>query len=368
MKERRLTVHMDSQPAYEIVYSDSFKGLAAEILALPKKYSGICVVTDDHVGPLYAEEVCSGLAETGLQPLLLTLPEGEEHKTLGTVEKIYRFLAEAHCDRHCLLVALGGGVIGDMTGFAAATYMRGIDYVQVPTTLLSQADSSIGGKTGVDLEGLKNMVGAFKMPVLVYENAAALKTLDARQYVAGFAEIMKHGLILDEKYYVWLLENLYEILDRDVETLREMLFMSNKIKRKVVEKDPYETGDRMLLNFGHTIGHAIEKNSGFSLLHGECVALGCVAAAYISYKRGILPMDEYYEIRDMFVPFGLPISIDGVDPETIYELTRSDKKKNGDSVRFVLLEGIGRAVVKDDVTREEILAAVGEVRYVEDCE
>ena len=181
---------------------------------------------------------------------------------------------------------------GNLTGFTAATYLRGIDFIQIPTTLLAQADSSIGGKTGVDLDGYKNMVGAFYMPKLVYMNVSVLKTLEERQYFSGFAEIMKHGLIRDSVFYVWLLENMYEICDRDPDTLEEMVIRSSNIKKTVVEKDPMEQGERALLNFGHTIGHALEKAKNFALYHGECVALGCVAAAYwsqLSFIFFILP-------------------------------------------------------------------------------
>lgn len=247
-----------------------------------------------------------------------------------------------------------------------STYLRGIDYVQIPTTLLAQADSSIGGKTGVDFDGYKNMVGAFKMPRLVYMNLAALQTLEDRQYFAGFAEVMKHGLIKDAPFYEWLIENMYEICERDLTVLQEMMVRSCNVKRVVVEKDPTEQGDRALLNFGHTIGHAIEKARGFELYHGECVALGAVAAAYISWKRELLAMEEYYEIRDMFVPFYLPISVDKLDVQEILRLTKSDKKMESGQIKFVLLKKIGKAVIDRTVTDEEIVAAINEINFSEE--
>ncbi|MBQ9489268.1 MAG: 3-dehydroquinate synthase, partial [Lachnospiraceae bacterium] len=256
---------------------------------------------------------------------------------------------------------------GDLTGFVAATYLRGIDFIQVPTTLLAQADSSIGGKTGVDFEGYKNMVGAFKMPRLVYMNFETLKTLDERQYFAGFAEIMKHGLIKDSDFYEWLIENMYEICERDLNVLSEMLMKSCVVKKLVVEKDPTEQGERALLNLGHTIGHAVEKAKNFELYHGECVALGTVAAAYISWKKELLSMEEYYEIRDMFVPFYLPITVEGIDPQEVLTLTKSDKKKDGDHIKFVLLKKIGKAVIDTTVTDEEILAAIKEIYFDEEA-
>nr|MCR5500243.1 3-dehydroquinate synthase [Acetatifactor sp.] len=226
---------------------------------------------------------------------------------------------------------------------------------------------SIGGKTGVDFDGYKNMVGAFKMPKLVFMNFETLKTLDERQYYSGFAEIMKHGLIKDAEFYEWLLENMYEIHERDLSVLKEMLQRSCMVKKLVVEKDPTEQGDRALLNLGHTIGHAIEKAKNFALFHGECVALGCVAAAYISWKKEMLSMEEYYEIRDMFVPFCLPITVDGISPEEVLKLTKSDKKKEGDHIKFILLKKIGKAVIDTSVTDDEILAAIKEIYFDEEA-
>ena len=265
-------------------------------------------------------------------------------------------------------MALGGGVVGDITGYAAATFLRGIDFIQIPTTLLSQTDSSIGGKTGVDFDGYKNMVGAFKMPKLVYMNLETLNTLDDRQFFSGFAEVMKHGLIKDAEFYTWLIENMYEICERDLDILEEMIVRSCSIKKAVVEKDPTEQGERALLNYGHTIGHAIEKFKNFELSHGECVALGAVAAAYISWKKDILSMDEYYEIRDMFVPFNLPITADQLDAEEILRLTKSDKKSQNGTIKFILLKKIGKAIIDDTVTDEEILAAIKEIYFDEEEE
>lgn len=306
--------------------------------------------------------------EIAKKNVLFSFPAGEENKTLDTVKDIYTFLIQEKFDRKDLLIALGGGVTGDITGFVAATYLRGIDFIQIPTTLLAQADSSIGGKTGVDFDGYKNMVGAFYMPKLVYMNVGVLKSLEDRQFFSGFAEIMKHGLIKDGTFYEWLLDNMYEICDRETDTLLEMVERSCKIKKLVVEKDPTEKGDRALLNFGHTIGHAIEKSKNFSLTHGECVALGAVAAAFISWKHEWLSMEEYYEIRDMFVPFNLPISIEDIDPQEILKLTKSDKKMEGDHIKFVLLKKVGKAVIDRTVSDDDILNALSEIHYIEDCE
>ncbi len=362
----RLTILYNKKPGYDIVFQRSFQDLWTELEALGCGDRRLCIITDSRVDQLYSEEVLGCLEGKCRKAVKYVFPQGEEHKNLDTVKEIYRFLVEEGFDRRDMLLALGGGVTGDMTGYAAATYMRGIDYVQIPTTLLAQADSSIGGKTGVDFDGYKNMVGAFKMPRLVYMNLGALQTLEERQYYAGFAEVMKHGLIKDAPFYQWLIENMYEICERDLDVLQEMLIRSCTVKKLVVEKDPEERGDRALLNYGHTIGHAIEKAKNFTLLHGECVALGAVAAAYISWKRELLSMDEYYEVRDMFVPFYLPISVDDIDPQEILRLTKSDKKMDSGRIKFVLLKKVGRAVLDDTVTDEELLAAVREIHFSEE--
>ena len=297
--------------------------------------------------------------------IIYQFPAGEENKTLDTVKGIYKTLIEEKFDRKDLLIALGGGVVGDLTGYTAATYLRGIDFVQIPTTLLSQCDSSIGGKTGVDFDGYKNMVGAFYMPKLVYMNLDTLNSLSSRQYFSGFAEVMKAALIKRGAFYTWLIDHMYEICEKDPETVLYMVKEACTIKKLVVEKDPTEKGERALLNFGHTIGHAIEKAKNFELLHGECVALGCVAAAFISWKHNWLTMDEYYEVRDMFVPFYLPISIDGVDKEEILRNTKNDKKVQGNKIKFVLLKKVGKAVIDDTVTDDDIMNALDEIIFDE---
>ena len=364
----RLTINYEKKPCYDIVFAESFAELTEELSKLNISEKKVCVVTDSHVKGLYGDEVMSLLAEKCKKNVIYSFPAGEENKTLDTVREAYRFLIEEKFDRKDLLIALGGGVVGDVTGFIAATYLRGVDFVQIPTTLLAQADSSIGGKTGVDFDGFKNMVGAFYMPKLVYMNIATLKTLDDRQFYNGFAEVMKHGLIKDGAFYEWLLDKMYEICDRDTDTLLNMVQKSCMVKKLVVEKDPTEKGDRALLNFGHTIGHAIEKAKNFTLSHGECVALGSVAAAFISWKHEWLSMEEYYEIRDMFVPFNLPISVEGIDPEEILALTKSDKKVEGSKIKFILLKKVGKAVIDLNVTDDDILNAVKEILYIEDGE
>ncbi len=360
---QRLPILYNKKPCYDIVFSHTFEEFPQELQELGVENRKVCIYTDSNVEKLYAKQIQELLEPVCRKVILFSFPAGEEHKTLDTIKEAYKTLIEAGFDRNDLILALGGGVVGDMAGYTAATYLRGIDFVQVPTTLLAQCDSSIGGKTGVDFDGYKNMVGAFHMPRLVYMNLATLKTLDDRQFYNGFAEVMKHGLIKDAIFYEWLIDKMYEICERDLDTLEEMIMRSCTVKKLVVEKDPTEQGERALLNFGHTIGHAIEKYKNFTLSHGECVALGCVAAAFISWKHELLTMEEYYEVRDMFVPFNLPISVEDIDPQEVLRLTKSDKKMKDGTLQFILLKRVGKAMRDTSVTDEDILAALDELIF-----
>lgn len=344
---------------YDILLRDSFADLADGLKAIGCEGHRICIVTDSNVAPLYLDEIKAIAADCCTALEVFEFEAGEQNKTLDVVKNLYEKLIQAGFDRKDYLLALGGGVVGDLTGFAAATYLRGIKFIQIPTTLLAQVDSSSGGKTGVDFDQYKNMVGAFHQPSLVYINCSVLKSLPEEQFVNGMAEVLKHGLILDADYYEWLIEHMGDIDDRDMDVLTEMVARSCEIKKYIVEKDPDETkGDRALLNFGHTIGHAIEKQKNFELLHGECVSLGTVAAAYISWKRGMIDEDEFYEIRDMNVGFGLPISFEGVAVEDVVAATKKDKKMEADKIKFVLLKKLGHACLVTDVTDAEMLEAI----------
>ena len=359
---RKIEVNYPKKKCYDIMIENSYESLPAAMQELFNKEQKLCIVTDSQVEPLYAQQVKELLTPFFTSVELFSFPAGEEHKNLETVESVYRFLIEKKFGRKDILAALGGGVTGDLTGFVAATYLRGIDFIQLPTTLLSQVDSSIGGKTGVDFEQFKNMVGAFKMPRLVYMNTAVLHTLSERQFASGMAEVLKAGLIRDGIFYEWLITHFMEINEKEPDVIEEMIFRSCEIKRTVVEKDPFEQNERALLNFGHTIGHALEKYKNFTLFHGECVALGCVAAAFISWKKELLSMEEYYEIRDMFVPFSLPISVEEVNETEVLSYTKSDKKAVGSHINFILLKKIGKAFICKDVTDEEILLAIEEIK------
>lgn len=361
-----LTINMNNKPCYDIYITKGFEELQAQLSKAGLEEKKFAIITDSQVGPIYVDSVTEAIKENATEVVSFSFRAGESSKNLDTINQIYDFLLENNFTRSDVLIALGGGVVGDMTGFVAATYMRGIDFIQIPTTLLSQVDSSIGGKTGVDYKQYKNMIGAFNMPRLVYINTETLNTLDARQYYAGMAEVMKYGLIRRSAFYVWLIDNMYEIHDKDEAALEYMIGQSCQIKKEYVEKDPYDKGDRAILNFGHTIGHAIEKAMDFRLLHGECVALGSVAAAFISWKKGYIQMEDYYEIRDMFVPFNLPISIDEIEAEAILENIKYDKKHSGNTLSFISLKKVGKAFIDTTVTKEEIVEALNEIIFTDE--
>lgn len=352
----RMSVHRDDNKIYDIVIESTFERLGDEIKTLDAAGRKLCVVSDSNVAPLYLDQVEKQLLPHCGQIDSFIFHAGEKQKNLDTVRDLYEFLILKHYDRQDMLVALGGGVVGDLCGFAAATYLRGISFIQIPTTLLSQVDSSIGGKTGVDFDSYKNMVGAFHMPKLVYTNIGTLRTLTEEQYASGMGEIIKHGMIRNRAYYGWLAEHTKEILNRNPAVCETMILESNKIKRDVVEMDPTEKGERALLNFGHTLGHAIEKLMNFKLMHGQCVALGSIAAAYLSAVRGEISMDEANSARKMFEQFQLPVSLRGMklDICQIIETTKSDKKMDSGTIKFILLHDIGNAYIDRGVTDEEM--------------
>lgn len=357
----RMTVHQNGHAIYEIVMEKSFGRLEEELKSLNTVGRKLCIVTDSNVAPLYLEEVKRAVGSVGSQTDVFLFEAGEEYKTLDTVRNLYELLIQHKYDRKDMLIALGGGVTGDLCGYAAATYLRGIDFVQIPTTLLSQVDSSIGGKTGVDFDSYKNMVGAFHMPRLVYINSATLLTLDDAQFASGMGEVLKHGLIKDRVYYDWLWENHEAILNRDLETLRRLVWFSDDIKRTVVEEDPKEQGERALLNFGHTLGHAVEKLKHFTMLHGHCVALGALAAASISVRRGMISAAELEEMRHRFAVFNLTTSLSGIEPKEVIEATKNDKKMDAGKIKFILLRSIGHAYTDNSVTDSEMEAALAVV-------
>ena len=351
----------DVETEYNISINESFDGLF-EFLSKEsnKKYTKICIVTDSNVAKFYSDEVKSLLNKLDSTIYMHVFEAGEASKNLDTLSKLYENLIKFRMDRNDLLVALGGGVVGDLTGFCAATYLRGIDYIQVPTTLLSQVDSSIGGKTAVDFMKYKNMVGAFYMPRLVYINVNTLKTLDSKQFSSGMGEVIKHGLIQDKDYYDYIIANKADIRNNTPNSLIELIYGSCLIKSRVVEEDPKEKGIRAYLNFGHTIGHAIEKLSNYSLFHGECVSLGMMSAFYISNQLGYISQEEIHKAKELLEYFDLKTSVNSDDFEKneVLSATKSDKKMDNNHIKFVVLEEIGKAGIRRDISDEMLLDAI----------
>lgn len=358
MNQDKIIVNYEGKPAYNIIFNRDFSGLKEALQPFNPQNRRFMVITDSNVGKLYLNDCIKVLESLAGSVNSFIFEAGESNKNLDTVNLAYQRLINCKFDRNDLVVALGGGVTGDLAGFTAATYMRGIDFIQAPTTLLAMADSSIGGKTGVDYMAYKNMIGAFYQPKLVFMNLSVLNSLPEREFDSGMSEIIKHGLIKDAGFYQWLLENRESIRSLNYETLKYMIKKSCTIKKNVVEADPKENGERALLNFGHTIGHAIEKLLNFSLLHGECVAVGMIAAGYISYKRGYISKTDLDNMINLISFFNLPTGISGLSPDEVYEVTRYDKKMKSDKIKFILLKNIGNAFIDMTVSKEEMTEAI----------
>lgn len=358
-----ITIFLDENPVYQIVYNNNFNKLNDLVSILDITERKVCIITDSNISKYYLNQLSNELSSLGVANYSFVFKAGEDSKNTSTIEDIYGELIRLHFDRNDVLFALGGGVTGDMTGYAAATYLRGIRFVQIPTSLLAMVDSSIGGKTGVDFNGYKNMVGAFHMPSSVLININVLSSLPDRDYFSGFGEIIKHALIQDEEYFKFLCDNSVNVINRkDSEALLKIIYRSNLIKKNIVEEDPNEKGKRALLNFGHTIGHAIEKYMDFKLLHGECVALGSVASMYISLKRGLIQYDTYTKAKNIFKQYRLPVNInERVDINEIIKITKSDKKYDGKNIKFILLKDIGDAFIDLTVSEKEMHEALIEI-------
>ena len=355
-------VHIDlGERSYPIVISEGLLEQADTWSALPKAATAL-IVTNDVVAPLYLNALKQALSGQYSQVHEVVLPDGEAHKDWQTLNLIFDTLLQRGCDRKTVLFALGGGVVGDMTGFAAASYMRGVPFVQVPTTLLSQVDSSVGGKTAINHPLGKNMIGAFYQPQLVVCDLATLETLPARELSAGLGEIIKYGPIADMQFFEWLEQNMDGLLRRDSGLLMHAVKRSVEIKAWVVGQDEKECGLRAILNFGHTFGHAIEAGMGYgNWLHGEGVAAGMVMAAELSQRLGMVDASFVLRLRTLIERAGLPVRgavIDEQDNAGRYlDLMRVDKKSEAGEIRFVLIDGPGKAVMRsapDALVREVI--------------
>lgn len=352
-----LTVDLGDR-SYPIHVGRGLLGRAELILPhLPTKR--VAVVTNTTVGPLYLSTLQGTLEGAGVSVLPIVLPDGEQYKNAETLGRIYDALLEARMERKGTLIALGGGVIGDLTGFAAATYLRGVPFVQIPTTLLAQVDSSVGGKTGINHPLGKNMIGAFYQPRLVLADTDTLNTLPDRELAAGLAEVIKYGLIRDAEFFTWLEAHMEDLIRRDPDALTFAILRSCRNKAEVVAADEREGGIRAILNLGHTFGHAIEAGLGYGVwLHGEAVAAGMVLAADLSRRLGWLTAEDVERVRSLLRRARLPDTAPDLGVERYRALMGLDKKVEGGRVRFVLLKRVGEAVVTADAPEAAFVATL----------
>jgi 3-dehydroquinate synthase len=351
----KITVSLGDR-SYDIIIEAGGIAKVGAYLGGLRRGAKCAVITDPRVRELCGSLVTNSLADAGFNVDVVTFPEGEENKTLATVEGLYHEMLSHGLDRKSFVVALGGGLVGDVAGFAAATYMRGIRFVQVPTTLLAQVDASVGGKVGVNLAEGKNLVGCFHQPSLVLIDPEVLRSLDARDLKAGFAEVVKYGIIRDGDFFSFLEGNREAILSLERSAMEKAIAVSCRIKAEVVAEDEREeSGLRAILNFGHTAAHAIESVSDYTTYrHGEAVSIGMAVAADISVKLGHLPKESADRMESLLKSVGLPVTFSGLDIDQLVARMRFDKKALGDRIRFVLAKNIGEVFLTDDVSLDTV--------------
>jgi 3-dehydroquinate synthase len=355
-------VNLGDQHGYDILVRPGILRQAGEWLRENLPSGKAAIVTDSNVADTHGKVLSESLSAAGITPIVAVIPAGEKHKNLHHLLPVYDQILSAKIERSTPLLAVGGGVVGDMGGFAAATILRGIPFVQVPTTLLAMVDASIGGKTGVDHAAGKNLIGAFWQPRGVLIDPGVLATLPPREFRSGLAECIKHNLIRDAAAFAEMEKDIDRIIGKDADALTDLIAHNARIKARVVEADPLEKGERAHLNFGHTFGHAIESVSGFSYSHGESVALGMTAAAFVSRELKLIDEPSRLRIVKIIQNAGLPTGGLSLDVPEITAAMKFDKKVKAGKIRFVLLDGIGRAVVRDDVPPELVQRAVESLR------
>jgi 3-dehydroquinate synthase len=343
---------------YEILIQPGLLDAIGSIVAKLARTTKAAVVTDSNVGPTYAEQVVRSLKDAKIDAVVATIPAGEDHKNLAGVSSIYDAILSHRIERSTPILALGGGVVGDMTGFVAATVLRGVPFVQVPTTLLAMVDASVGGKTGINHATGKNLIGAFHQPMAVLIDPGTLQTLPLRELRGGLAECIKHDIIRDAEGFARLESEIGSALERDTAFLSRLVAHNVAIKARVVEADPYENGERAHLNFGHTFGHAIETVSKYGYSHGECVALGMVAASRLAVDLGMLDDRSRLRIVSLIKRAGLPVDGMKLDPRVVADAMIFDKKVRSGRIRFILPDRIGHVVIRDDVSAEAAIKAL----------
>jgi len=354
------TLHVElGSRSYDIVTGGKLLASAGALIAPLLKSKRVIIISDDNVAKLYLSELIKSLEGQGIKYHSVILPHGERTKSFSELEKLLDRLLEFNPERKTTLIALGGGVIGDITGFAASILLRGVDFIQIPTTLLAQVDSSVGGKTGINARQGKNLIGSFYQPRLVIADIATLLTLPRRQLLAGYAEAVKYGVISDAPFFAWLEEHGENALAGDLHTLSHIVHESCKTKAHIVASDERESGIRAILNFGHTLGHALEAETGYSdkLLHGEAVAIGMLLAMRLSVKRGLCKEQDYTRLKTHLDKVGIitsPRTIQKFDAARLIEHCTHDKKAKDGGLTFILSEGLGKTVIAEDVSRGEL--------------
>lgn len=356
--ESNLKITFKNNTETDIYIENDFTGLGVLIGERFDYSHKTLIVSDTNVSSLYLDAVKKEISSDNTDIFDYIIDAGEESKNIDNVISCLHFLLENSFSKSDLIIGLGGGVVTDLAGFVASSYKRGIKLINIPTTLLAMCDASVGGKCGVDFGEYKNSVGSIYLPEIVYMSVDTLNSLSNRDFSGGIAEVLKSGLIKDAAFYEWMIMNFSEIMEKEDSFIKELVFKSVSIKQYFVTKDPFDKCERRMLNFGHTIGHALEEYFDFKYTHGECVTLGIIAASYIAFKREMLSTEEFYEIRDMFVPFDLPISLDPFDVDAVYEIIGNDKKIDKNGLNFVLLKKIGKAVTVNDVKEVEIKEAI----------
>ncbi|MEM7169657.1 MAG: 3-dehydroquinate synthase [Pseudomonadota bacterium] len=350
--------------SYEILVGDTLLADAGHLISPHLKQPKVFIVTDQNVAELYLAHLERALDDAGITYKAFVLPAGEQSKSFDCLQGLLARLFDAKAERRDCLIALGGGVIGDITGFAAAIMQRGMDFIQVPTTLLAQVDSSVGGKTGINVPQGKNLVGAFHQPRLVLADSSILATLPHRQLLAGYSEVVKYGLINQPDFFTWLESHGLSLLEGNPDAVRHAVLTSCRAKGDIVAEDERESGKRALLNLGHTFGHAIEADTGYgdAVLHGEAVAIGIVLAFDLSVQLGLCPSEDAARVRRHFGSVGLSTAVDAQgwiwDSQRLFEHMTRDKKVRDGRVTFVLVEGIGKAFLKADVPEAEVKKAL----------
>ena len=350
------------QSSYSIIIGAGILNQTGEKLKALGLTDKAVIVTNPVVNKLYGEIVRQSLIDAGFQPTVLEIPDGEKYKTLASAGKLYAQLAACGAERSTPVLALGGGVIGDLAGFVAATYLRGVPLVQIPTTLLAQCDSSIGGKTAVDHGRLKNEIGAFYQPKITISDIAVLQSLPQPEFCGGLAEVIKYAVIKDEKFFLYLEKNLDQIKSLDNNVLEAVVAKSARIKVGFVEADEKDTGLRNMLNFGHTVGHAVESVSNFRVSHGQAVSIGMVAAAGLAVKLELMDKADAVRLKKLLQRAGLMTALPPLEIAPLLQAMRYDKKVQGGKIRFVLPRAIGQVFITDDVNPAAVESVLGEMR------